>query len=160
MGLRREGEQDSRNGNILLSRNRLSGSLPDAGDHLRMLMLNDNRLSGDLGKALKRAEGIHTLDVSHNEFHGHIADVIAGKPELRHLSVSHNKITEGGPRGTARAALGAARHLKSYDISHNKLFMHDSADDASLFHAHHYQADPARVRFIRHWNTIRMKFLI
>ena len=111
-----------------------------------MLMLNDNRLSGDLGEALKSAEGIHTLDASHNEFHGHIADVIAGKPELRHLSVSHNKITEGGPRGTARAALGAMRHLKSYDISHNKLFMHDTTDDTSLFHANHHQGDPARVR--------------
>lgn len=102
---------------LLLSRNRLTGSLGALGSHQRHVSLNENSLSGSLGAALAGAHNIESLDVSGNNFSGTL-EVLRGKTRLRRLGLRGNNFVDS-PSAPVADILASMQMLQSYDISGN-----------------------------------------
>jgi hypothetical protein len=108
-------------GAVFVARNRLTGALGPLGKGVHKVLASDNMFEGDIAAATRpAANGLETLDVSHNRLTGRLEDM-AAMPRLSTLDVSHNNLTERVP-GSAMSALRInAPNLRHYDVSGNGL---------------------------------------
>ena len=101
---------------INLSHNLLSGLLPSClnlGD-VRHLLLQGNKLTGSLPKAILNSSSLVTLDISDNSFIGSIPDEIDGLPNLKVLSLSGNHFS-----GVISKQLCRLKRIDIMDLSKN-----------------------------------------
>ncbi|CAI6008635.1 unnamed protein product [Closterium sp. NIES-65] len=99
-----------------LSRNRLSGAIPDAfadKPALNSIDLSFNALTGPLPPTLSTCGSLYTLDVSSNSLSGAPGTVVSNMPTLSYLNLSQNYFTGLVPRVTD------SQQMVSYDISFN-----------------------------------------
>ncbi|XP_004491265.1 uncharacterized protein [Cicer arietinum] len=131
----------SKLGQMNLSNNRLSGSLPNSiGNfpNLQILLLHGNRFSGEIPSDIGKLKTILRLDMSLNNFSGNIPNEIGECSSLTYLDLSQNKLSGPIPiqvsqihilnylnvsfnnlNQTLPKELGAIKGLTSADFSHN-----------------------------------------
>lgn len=131
----------SKLGEINLSNNRLSGSLPNSiGNfpNLQILLLHGNRFSGEIPSDIGKLKNILRLDMSFNNFSGTIPIEIGKCSSLTFLDLSQNKLSGPIPiqvsqihilnylnvswnylNQTLPKELGSIKGLTSADFSHN-----------------------------------------
>ena len=125
---------------VRVSNNRMSGTLPRLGHHVRAVKIGDgNSFEGNLAVAAMDAGegGLHTIDASGNRLSGNIEDLLSIAPSLHTLDISGNEMTTGSDNGDAtpssstsssvgqhgrRAAAAIANHpsLRQYSIGGNR----------------------------------------
>ncbi|KAK2431459.1 hypothetical protein P8452_44639 [Trifolium repens] len=133
----------SKLGEMNLSNNRLSGSLPSSiGNfpNLQILLLHGNRFSGEIPQDIGKLKNILRLDMSFNNFSGEIPIEIGECSLLTYLDLSQNQLSGPIPiqlsqihilnylnvswnnlNQTLPKELGAIKGLTSADFSHNDL---------------------------------------
>ncbi|KAK7835837.1 receptor-like protein 15, partial [Quercus suber] len=103
---------------INLSHNLLSGLLPSCLNlqDVRHLLLEGNKLTGSLPKAILNSSSLVTLDIGDNRFTGSIPDEIVGLSNLRLLSLSGNHFS-----GVISKQLCRLKRIGIMDLSNNSL---------------------------------------
>ncbi|KAK1364354.1 hypothetical protein POM88_039915 [Heracleum sosnowskyi] len=125
---------------LLISRNKLTGSLPDITQHpsLRELALNSNHLNGYLPTVFKHHSALQVLDLSNNHLRGSLPDFtgfaylellylhnnefsgslpeFTGCSSLQELRLGENRLTEWKTQST-----GLLPRLKDLDLSRNSI---------------------------------------
>ncbi|KAJ0537994.1 putative non-specific serine/threonine protein kinase [Helianthus annuus] len=105
---------------LILSSNGLSGVLPSSLGkltYLEWLKLNDNNFSGQIPQDLGKLGYLEVLDLGNNEFSGNIPKRIGKElSELRILRLHKNNFTGGIPHSLCKCS-----HLQILDIAHNSL---------------------------------------
>ena len=103
-------------GIIDLSNNLLSGSFPPCFNvqNVRHILLQGNRLTGTLPKAVFNSSSLRTLDIKDNGFFGSIPDEIDVRSGLRILSLSGNHFSGIIPR-----QLCQLKEIAMMDLSKN-----------------------------------------
>jgi len=96
--------------------NYLSGELPIVGDTLVRLFISYNNLSGDAEVVFANGTALKHLYVRNNNITGTLA-FIAGLPQLRHLDVSHNALSDNNI--SVAQHLGEHPSIASYRIGGN-----------------------------------------
>uniref|UniRef100_A0A7N2LNG9 Leucine-rich repeat-containing N-terminal plant-type domain-containing protein n=2 Tax=Quercus lobata TaxID=97700 RepID=A0A7N2LNG9_QUELO len=101
---------------INLSHNLFSGSLPSCLNlwDVRHLLLEGNKLTGSLPKAILNSSSLMTLDIRDNRFIGSIPDEIVGLSELKVLSLSGNYFS-----GVILKRLCQLKRIDIMDLSNN-----------------------------------------
>ncbi|TKY54669.1 putative leucine-rich repeat receptor serine/threonine-protein kinase [Spatholobus suberectus] len=106
--------------NIDLSRNKLSGSIPDSFANLpqlRRLLLYDNLLSGPIPPGLGKCVNLEILDLSHNDITGLIHAEVAALSSLKlYLNLSNNNL-----HGPLPLELSKMDMVLAIDVSMNNL---------------------------------------
>ena len=105
---------------IDLSHNLLSGSFHSCFNvqRVRHILLQGNRLTGTLPKAVFNSSILRTLDIKDNRFFGSIPNEIDGRSGLRILSLSGNHFSGIIPR-----QLCQLKHISIMDLSKNFFFL-------------------------------------
>ncbi|KAK2972457.1 hypothetical protein RJ640_003883, partial [Escallonia rubra] len=78
---------------LSLSRNRLSGQLPDSIGHfkkLRSISLGDNLITGPIPASVGELSNLESLDFSFNKMNGSIVETLGTLGELNHLDLRQN----------------------------------------------------------------------
>ncbi|KAM3747363.1 hypothetical protein ACB098_05G029300 [Castanea mollissima] len=101
---------------INLSHNLLSGLLPSCLNlqYVTHLLLQGNKLTGSLPKAILNSSSLLTLDIKDNHFNGSIPDEIDGLPNLKVLSLSGNHFS-----GVISKQLCRLKWIGIMDLSNN-----------------------------------------
>ncbi|XP_050285639.1 receptor-like protein 15 [Quercus robur] len=101
---------------INLSHNLLSGLLPSCLNlrYVRHLLLQGNKLTGSLPKAILNSSSLVTLDIRDNRFIGSIPDEIDGLSNLKVLSLSGNHFS-----GVISKQLCRLKRIGIMDLSNN-----------------------------------------
>ncbi|KAL4625713.1 hypothetical protein ACB092_05G045500 [Castanea dentata] len=101
---------------INLSHNLFSGLLPSCLNlpYVRHLLLQGNKLTGSLPKAILNSSYLVTLDIRDNRFIGSIPDEIDGLPNLKVLSLSGNHFS-----GVISKQLCRLKRIGIMDLSNN-----------------------------------------
>ncbi|XP_075666534.1 receptor-like protein 56 [Castanea sativa] len=101
---------------INLSHNLFSGLLPSCLNlqDVRHLLLQGNKLTGSLPKAILNSSSLVTLDIRDNRFIGSIPDEIDGLPNLKVLSLSGNHFS-----GVISKQLCRLKRVDIMDLSNN-----------------------------------------
>ncbi|KAL4625728.1 hypothetical protein ACB092_05G046300 [Castanea dentata] len=101
---------------IILSHNLLSGLLPSCLNlrGVRHLLLQGNKLTGLLPKAILNSSSLVTLDIRDNRFIGSIPDEIVGLSNLKVLSLSGNYFS-----GVISKQLCQSKKIGIMDLSNN-----------------------------------------
>ncbi|KAK7854699.1 receptor-like protein 15 [Quercus suber] len=101
---------------INLSHNLLSGLLPSCLNlqDVRHLLLEGNKLTGSLPKAILNSSSLMTLDIRDNRFTGSIPDEIVGLSNLQLLSLSGNHFS-----GVISKQLCRLKRIGIMDLSNN-----------------------------------------
>ncbi|KAM3747369.1 hypothetical protein ACB098_05G029900 [Castanea mollissima] len=101
---------------INLSHNLFSGLLPSCLNlqDVRHLLLQGNKLTGSLPKAILNSSSLVTLDIRDNRFIGSIPDEIDGLPNLKVLSLSGNHFS-----GVISKQLCRLKRIGIMDLSNN-----------------------------------------
>ena len=143
---------------IRVSNNRLSGTLPRLGHHVRAMKIGDgNSFEGNLAVAAMDAGegGLHTIDASGNRLSGNIEDLLSSAPSLHTLDISGNEMTTGVDDGDAtpssssssspeahgrRAAAAIAKHpsLRQYSIGGNRFVPLVGVSEVSRAHVYNH----------------------
>ncbi|KAM4110958.1 hypothetical protein ACJW30_05G031200 [Castanea mollissima] len=112
---------------INLSHNLFSGLLPSCLNlqDVRHLLLQGNKLTGSLPKAILNSSYLVTLDIRDNRFIGSIPDEIDGLPNLKVLSLSGNHFS-----GVISKQLCRLKRIGIMDLSNNSF----SGKIPSCFH--------------------------
>ncbi len=109
--------QDSSVISIELSRNHLSGQLPDEiglMTGLETLNLSDNNISGKLPVSLKNSVKLKSLDLSHNQLSGNPVNILYSMNDLISLDLSYNNFNGSVPKD-----LGKLTQLEVLNLSNN-----------------------------------------
>ncbi len=109
--------QDSSVIAIELSRNHLSGELPDdiyQFKNLVILNLSDNNISGKLSDSLQNLVTLKLLNLSDNNFNGNLTNIFSGLNNLTSLNLSDNNIFGNIPKDLGKLSL-----LKVLNLSNN-----------------------------------------
>ncbi|WOK92877.1 leucine-rich repeat receptor-like kinase protein FLORAL ORGAN NUMBER1 [Canna indica] len=103
---------------LVLSDNFLSGELPSsiAGDHLGILDLSNNQISGPIPPAIGNLPALQTLSLYANQLSGRIPPEIGNLKNLSKLNLSGNSISGDIPVDLTRSA-----SLVTIDLSQNQL---------------------------------------
>ncbi|XP_039134375.1 receptor-like protein EIX2 [Dioscorea cayenensis subsp. rotundata] len=102
---------------ILLSMNKLNGTIPSSFCQIRRLILLDistNQLSGELPDCWLNSSILTDLNVADNNLSGTIPNSLCYVPYLQSLQLSHNKLS-----GEFPVSLKNCSKLPGLDLSHN-----------------------------------------
>ncbi|CAM6091830.1 unnamed protein product [Calypogeia fissa] len=110
---------------LLLSSNSLTGGFPielfeSAGSQLNQrlteVVLSENRLSGSLPDKFAHFQVLSTLDLSSNNFSGDVPTTLGQSPGLLSLNLAHNQFT-----GALPSSIGSLQRTFqiSFNLSHN-----------------------------------------
>ncbi|XAR52857.1 Non-specific serine/threonine protein kinase [Bertholletia excelsa] len=106
-------------GQLNLSNNRLSGSIPASVGNfssLKILLLSGNQFEGDIPSEMGRLKNILKLDMSRNNLSGVIPTEIGNCPSLAYLDLSQNQLS-----GPIPAQISQIRILNYLNVSWNHL---------------------------------------
>ncbi|WCJ44472.1 Leucine-rich repeat receptor-like protein kinase family protein [Euphorbia peplus] len=84
-----------------LSRNNLTGSIPEQPNGLSELDLSYNMLHGQIPEHLSTLRGLERLDLSHNDLSGSIPESFGTMDELLSIDISYNKLEGPIPHSKA-----------------------------------------------------------
>ncbi|KAK2636761.1 hypothetical protein Ddye_031553 [Dipteronia dyeriana] len=106
--------------NLDLSRNLLTGSIPESMGEIRYLSfldLSNNYLSGEIPSNWHNLEQLRDIDLSRNNFSGGIPSSICSLPSLVWLKLNSNNLSE-----ELSVSLKDCKGLLSLDLGENKFF--------------------------------------
>ena len=104
---------------LILSNNKIYGSLPSPLEHLsnlRRFDISSNTLSGELADLSTSYPSLQVLDLSDQSFTGSIPESLVNLPFLSTLKLAGNQLSS-----TIPPVLGTFARLKVLDLSNNKL---------------------------------------
>ncbi|KAF3450118.1 hypothetical protein FNV43_RR06198 [Rhamnella rubrinervis] len=104
---------------LLLSGNRFTGQIPSEIGRLRNVLKLDfskNNISGTIPPEIGRCPLLNYIDLSQNQLSGPIPVEIAQIHILNYLNLSWNRLNQGLPK-----EIGSLKSLTSADFSHNNL---------------------------------------
>ena len=108
-----------------LSRNNLTGSIPDDIEDLHALHtldLSHNSLTGSIPDDLEHVHDLYVLNLSHNGLTGSIPEDVGHLHQLRTLDLSHNSLTGSIPEDfDSSHGFRHPGHLERINFSHNSL---------------------------------------
>ena len=100
--------------------NQIGGNIPIEikllENSLRILILSDNLLEGEIPVELSRLASLEELDLSYNQFEGSIPNVIGSLLNLEHLNLSRNYLS-----GSIPGTFWRLEELNSLNLSNNRL---------------------------------------
>ncbi|KAI4313232.1 hypothetical protein L6164_026225 [Bauhinia variegata] len=113
----------------------LEGSIPARIATLRIVVLSNNKLSGEIPSSFSNLTQLVELDLSHNRISGFIPPKIGNSTNLEKLDLSSNNLS-----GPIPSSLGNLKHLNVLDLSENHLVgpiplsLYELTNLTSIFH--------------------------